>query len=91
MKNLIYLIGIIGFLSSCNSNSKADTWSADQQDKWKNDCMELLLSNGVNKPVAADHCDCIFKKTSEKYTPEEAANITTEEERKIWEECDYSW
>jgi hypothetical protein len=33
----------------------------------------------------------MLEKTSESYTPEEAANITREEEQKIWEKCDYRW
>jgi hypothetical protein len=94
MKKLMYLfviLGIVGLLSSCNSNSKADSWSVDQQEKWKKECLELLTGNDVAKPVAEDRCDCMYKKTSEKYTPKEAAEITIEQERKLWEECDYSW
>ncbi len=41
--------------------------------------------------AADDFCDCMFEKTAEKYTPEEAVNITEEQEQKIWEECNYSW
>jgi hypothetical protein len=33
----------------------------------------------------------MFEKTSDKYTPEEAEGITAEEERKLWNECDYNW
>jgi hypothetical protein len=33
----------------------------------------------------------MYEKTSDKYTPEEAENITADEERKLWNECDYSW
>jgi uncharacterized lipoprotein len=94
MKKLISLIVIfviVGSLSSCNSNSKAKTWDEKQQKKWKKDCIELLTDNGVEKPDAEDFCDCMYKKTSEKFTPEEAENITTEQERAIWNECDYSW
>jgi len=32
-----------------------------------------------------------LKKTSEKYTPEEAVKITPEQERQLWQECDYDW
>ena len=38
-----------------------------------------------------DHCDCMYKKTAKKYTPEEAYQLTVEQERKIWEACDYRW
>jgi hypothetical protein len=33
----------------------------------------------------------MLKKTSEKYTPEEATKITPAEERKLWNQCDYRW
>ena len=94
MKKLIYLVvilGVVGFLSSCNTPSKAGTWSSQQEQTWKTACMGLLTGNGVDKPTAEDRCDCIFEKTSEKYTPEETEHITVEKEREIWEECDYSW
>lgn len=84
-------VAIVGVFSACQTNSKADTWSADQQKEWKKSCMTLLLDNGVEKSVAEDRCDCMFEKTSEKYTPEEAAKIDIKQEKKLWEECDYSW
>ncbi|MCD4789817.1 MAG: hypothetical protein K8R37_07425 [Bacteroidales bacterium] len=91
IKILILVIAGAALMYACNSNSKADTWSEEQKDKWKTNCMEFMSANNVEKNTAADFCDCMFKKTSEKYTPGEAANITEEEERKLWEECDYSW
>ncbi|MBC8489633.1 MAG: hypothetical protein H8D45_26745 [Bacteroidetes bacterium] len=91
IKILILVIAGAALMYACNSNSKADTWSEEQKDKWKTNCMEFMSANNVEKNAAAGFCDCMFKKTSEKYTPGEAANITEEEERKLWEECDYSW
>ncbi len=94
MKQVIYLIlvlGIVGFLSSCSSNSKAKTWSAQQKKTWKTECVKLLIKNGTDKTIAEDRCDCLLKKTSEQFTPEEVKNITPEQEKKIWEECSYSW
>lgn len=88
---LIMLIGFLSFVLSCNSSSKSNTWTAEQQMKWKTECNELLVGHGTTKDVAADYCDCMFQKTSEKYTPDEAAVLTAEQERKIWEECNYSW
>ncbi|MDZ7742095.1 MAG: hypothetical protein U5Q03_10175 [Bacteroidota bacterium] len=87
----IFVLGIMAIMASCNTNSKADTWSAEQEKEWKSNCKDLLTGNGEDKATAEDYCDCIFKKTAEKYTPAEAAKLTTEQEQQIWDECDYSW
>ncbi len=83
----------IMFIGACNcgGNSKADTWDEAQKAEWTNNCMKFMETNGVEEKNATDFCDCMLKKTSEKYTPEEAAGITEEEERKLWEGCDYTW
>lgn len=87
----ILMIGVFSLLVSCNSNSKSDTWNAEQEKKWKTECLQLLEANGVKETVAEDRCDCMFKKTSKKYTPEETAALTDAQEKEIWDECDYSW
>ncbi|MCF8228137.1 MAG: hypothetical protein K9G58_14630 [Bacteroidales bacterium] len=94
MKKVLYsiiVLGMIAFMSSCNTNSKADSWSAEQEKEWKSNCKELLMDNGEDKATAEDYCDCMFKKTAEAYTPEEAAKLTTKQEQEIWDKCDYSW
>ena len=95
MKNrtLIFMVFIIllGGISSCNQKPKKTTWSDEQKTKWKSECKQLLGGRGLYAKDADALCDCMLKKTSEKYTPEEAAKITTDEERKLWQECDYQW
>lgn len=91
LKVLALTISIAFFAASCVSNSKADTWSGDQKATWTQSCLEFMAEQGVDDKNAEGFCDCMLKKTSEKYTPEEAASISTEEERKLWEECDYNW
>jgi len=94
MKKIKFLMLSIGFLfviAACNDNSKSDTWSKEQEAKWKEGCMELMQENNIPNGEAEGTCDCIFKKTSEKYTPEEAAKITEEEEGKLWQACDYQF
>lgn len=89
-----FLIGIIGLMSvmfSCSTNSKRNTWSKEQEKEWKSKCVNLLEGGTTTRAVAEDHCDCMFDKTAKRYTPEEAAALTVEQERQIWEECDYSW
>ncbi len=88
---LLAAFGLIIFLAACNSHSKSDTWSKEQETTWKKNCVELLMGNGEDKATAEDFCDCMYKKTSREYTPEEAAEITEEEERKLWQKCDYQW
>ncbi len=88
---LVLVIGFITILASCKSDSKADTWSVEQEQTWKSNCVQLLIENGTTKADAEGFCDCMFEKTSEGYTPEEAAKITKEEEQKLWQDCDYQW
>lgn len=93
LKLLFATVIILAFAASCDygEKSKADTWSEQQKTEWTNNCKQFMKNNGVEDKNAVDFCDCMLKKTSKKYTPEEAANITEEEERKLWEECDYTW
>lgn len=83
------LITLVMGFSGCNS--KADTWSKDQKAKWTESCMSFMSERGVAQKDAASFCDCMLSKTSEKYTPEEAAKITPEENQDIWKQCDYQW
>jgi len=76
---------------ACNTNSNADKWSSEQKAAWTQNCMEFMAQQGVDDKDATGFCDCMLTKTSEKYTPEEAAAINEADERKLWEECDYSW
>lgn len=91
IKLLFASLSLLFLIAACNCDSKADSWSDEQKTTWKKSCMTFMENNGVEEKNAVDFCDCMLEKTSEKYTPEEAANITEEEERKLWESCDYDW
>ena len=91
IKLLFVSLGLLLFVSACNCESKSDTWSNEQKATWTKSCITFMENNGVEEKNAVDFCDCMLDKTSEKYTPEEAAKITEEEERKLWESCDYNW
>lgn len=91
IRSFTFFIALTMITYGCNSHSKANTWSEQQKDKWTNECLELMKANGTNDKAAKAFCDCMLEKTSDKYTPEEAAKMTLEEERKIWENCDYQW
>lgn len=85
---LILTVAVVA-LSGCKS--KSGTWKKQNKDEWTSNCMKFMTERGVSQANAADFCDCMLKKTSNQYTPEEAQKITPEEERKLWKECDYSW
>ncbi len=90
--NLLFVaFGLLLITGSCNCDSKADTWSDEQKAEWTKSCKEFMKTNGVEDKNAVDFCDCMLEKTSKEYTPDEAAKITEEEERKLWESCDYTW
>jgi len=88
---ILLLIIFSAGIESCKHKSKESTWSDVQKTKWKTECQQLLIKREVSKKDAIDFCDCMLKKTSEKYTPAEVIKISTEEERKLWQECDYQW
>lgn len=94
LKLIALLLGILFIAAACNSgpkNSKADSWSEQQEQTWKENCLKLLKENGTSEGPAKEFCDCMFEKTSEMYTPEEAAGLTTKQEQEIWDKCDYNW
>ncbi len=88
---ILSILIFFGGIESCRHQGKSDTWSDAQKTKWKTECQQALIKKGVKDNQAKDVCDCMLKKTSEKYTPEEATKITIEEERKLWGECNYQW
>jgi hypothetical protein len=87
----IVVISIMIFTGFTGCNSKSGTWTQEDKNTWTTNCMTFMNQQGVEQKAAADFCDCMLQKTSQKYTPQEAANITTEEERSLWNECNYSW
>ncbi len=69
-------------------------WSKAEEDKWLKTCRETFVNNAVNKEDKAqleDLCDCMLKLTSRKYTVEEAQNLTEDQERKLLNDCNYSY
>lgn len=86
---LIITFVFMGF--ACKSPDMSGTWSEDQKTEWMDSCMKFMSDRGVKEKQAKDFCDCMFEKTSRKYTPDEAAQINEDEERKLWQECDYQW
>jgi hypothetical protein len=91
IKAVIFIITFVFLGFACKSPDMSDTWSDDQKTEWMDNCKKFMNDRGLEEDRAKDFCDCMLEKTSRKYTPEEAAQITEEEERKLWQECDYQW
>jgi hypothetical protein len=85
----VLMLSVLVWSASCSS--KAKSWSKENKDTWHAKCMQFLTTRGVEQRAATDFCDCMLKKTSEKYTPAEAEKITPEEEQQLWKQCDYQW
>ena len=82
-------LAMVTVITGCSS--KSGSWSKEEKDKWTTNCMKFMNDRKVDQKDAVGFCDCMLKKTSEKYTPEEAVKITPSEEQKLWQQCDYSW
>lgn len=94
MKRHFFLVPVLCsliVLALPGCNSKSGSWTKQDKDKWSESCMKFMTERGVEQKQATDFCDCMLKKTSEKYTPEEARKITPDEERQLWQQCDYQW
>ncbi len=91
LKYFVFVIGIMFVVAACDCDSKSDTWSDEQEKAWKAKCIKMFNTNENLEGPVEDLCDCMFRKTSEKYTPEEAKDITPEEEQKLLEKCSDSW
>ncbi|MBR9997371.1 MAG: hypothetical protein KFF73_00300 [Cyclobacteriaceae bacterium] len=80
----------IMLMAAC-SQSK---WTEAEQDQWLKICYENFVNNAVDKEEKAqmkDLCNCMLKVTSRKYTVEEAADLTLEQERKLVQDCNYTY
>jgi len=96
MKSLkfnLFLLFAALFVSSCGSESTSD-WSQADKDQWLKSCQETFVNKAVkeeDKDQLEDLCKCMLEVTSRDYTVEEAENLTEDQERKLLENCDYSW
>lgn len=84
------LIISLMFLLAC-SQSK---WSEADQEKWLKNCRETFVDKATDKEEKAqleDLCDCMLEVTSRKYTVEEAQNLTEEQMRQLFNNCNYSY
>jgi hypothetical protein len=69
-------------------------WTEEEQDQWLKTCYETFVNNAVDKEEKVqmkDLCDCMLKVTSRKYTVEEAADLTLNQERKLMQDCNYAY
>ncbi|MCB0497369.1 MAG: hypothetical protein KDC79_14605 [Cyclobacteriaceae bacterium] len=87
-------IGLAALLSLSSCNQSKSDWSQEDKDKWLKTCNDTFANNAVrqdDKEQLEDLCKCMLDETSRKYTVEEAANLTIDDQRKLLENCNYSW
>lgn len=85
------IIAIVLTLMAACSQSK---WSEADQEKWLKNCRETFVEKATDKEEKAqleDLCDCMLKLTSRKYTVEEAQNMTEDQMRQLFNDCNYSY
>jgi hypothetical protein len=84
-------VAIALFLFTACSQSK---WSEEEEEKWMKNCRETFVNHATSedeKMQLEDLCDCMLKVTSRKYTAEEAQHLTEDQERKLLNDCNYSY
>lgn len=89
-KKIKILIIALFLLGGC-SQSK---WSETDQENWLKNCRETFVDQATDKEDKAnleDLCDCMLKVTSRKYTVEEAQNLTEDQMRRLFNDCNYSY
>lgn len=92
--NIFISIGLAALLTLSGCTNKSSEWSQNDKDKWLKSCNDTFANNTIreeDKAQLKDLCSCMLDQTSRKYTPEEAQHLTIDDERKILENCNYSW
>lgn len=78
-------------IMACSSNKTVAPWTEDQKSTYAVNCQKFLVERNVDTADATSFSECMLEKTSSKYTFEEATNLTDDQARKLWQECDYQW
>mgnify|MGYP001042379030 CR=1 FL=1 len=91
MKAVTLLLSIL-LLISCDTSTKEASWSEEQKENYVNNCLagfgEVPKTEERNVEAL---CDCMLELLMRDYTPEEAENITMDEQREILTNCNYNW
>ncbi len=91
MKFLTIFITLL-LLFACDTSTKEASWSEEQKKNYVNNC----LAGFGDVPAPEERnvealCDCMLKLLMRDFTPEEAKNISMDEQREILANCNYSW
>lgn len=80
------------FLFACDTKTKEASWSEEQKENYVNNCLAGFgdVPETEERNVEA-LCDCMLELLMRDYTPEEAKNISMDEQREILANCNYSW
>ena len=77
---------------SCDTDTKEELWSEQQKQEWVERCNQGFIDvpEGEKKAVA-NLCDCMLEEIMEDYSPEEAADLSQDQVRKVLLDCNYNW
>lgn len=92
--NFFSKMGILAIALILIASCSQSKWSEADQEKWLNNCHESFVNKATDKEEKAlleDLCDCMLKVTSRKYTVEEAQNMTEDQMRQLFNDCNYSY
>jgi len=91
MKSLFIFLTFL-FLLACDTSTKEESWSEEQKENYVNNCLagfgEVPATEERNVEAL---CDCMLELLMRDFTPEEAKNISMDEQREILSNCNYSW
>ena len=69
-------------------------WTDEEEENWMKNCRETFVINATDeeeKRQLEDLCDCMLKVTSRKFSAEEAKNLSVDQERRLMNDCNYSY
>ncbi|MGK7393182.1 MAG: hypothetical protein ACNS62_01370 [Candidatus Cyclobacteriaceae bacterium M3_2C_046] len=90
---LFLTLMIFSFISlSCETDTKEEFWNEQQMENYRQRCYAgFQEADPQELDEAKNLCDCMLEEIMEDYTPEEAENITEEEQLQILTDCNYNW
>lgn len=79
-------------LWACNHETKEDSWSEAQKENYLTRCEEGFVDAKPDEERAIEGlCECMLEEIMEEHTPEQAKNITPDQQRQILVNCNYNW
>lgn len=81
--------GVLGGGGNNNGGGMGGNWSADDEQKFMNTCLQNATNAGADRQTANAHCNCTLKKIEAKYSSYNEANtkMTTQEMNQMEQDC----